>query len=99
MLVRLADMLPSATKVCVVADRGFGDRKLYGVLTDELHFDYVIRFRANIKVMAADGEARTAADWVGANGRATLLREATVTAEHYPVGAVLCVRDPNMKGA
>lgn len=98
-LVRLADMLPSETKVCVVADRGFGDRKLYRVLTDELHFDYVIRFRGNIKVTAADGEARTALGWVGENGRPALLRDAMVTAEQYPVGAVLCVRDPDMKGA
>jgi len=98
-LVRLADMLPSETKVCIVADRGFGDRKLYRVLTEELHFDYVIRFRGNIKVMAADGEMRTAIGWVGENGRPTLLRDAMVTAEDYPVGAVLCVRDPAMKGA
>ena len=74
-LVRLADMLPPETKVCIVADRGFGDRKLYRVLTEELHFDYVIRFRGNIKVMAADGETRVAIGWVGANGRATLLRD------------------------
>ena len=98
-LVRLADMLPSEIKVCIVADRGFGDQKLYRVLTEELHFDYVIRFRGNIKVTAADGEARTALGWVGANGRPTLLRDAMVTADRYPVGAVLCVRDPDMKGA
>jgi hypothetical protein len=38
--------------------RGFGDHKLYQVLTDDLKFDYLIRFRGNIKVTAADGEAR-----------------------------------------
>ena len=98
-LVRLADMLPSDIKVCIVADRGFGDQKLYRVLTEELHFDYVIRFRGNIKVTAVDGEARTALGWVGGNGRPTLLRDAMVTADQYPVGAVLCVRDPDMKAA
>ena len=98
-LVRLADMLPAGTKVCVVADRGFGDRKLYRVLTEELHFDYVIRFRGNIKVTAAGGESRGALGWVGENGRPVLLRGAKVTAEEYPVGAVLCVREPDMKGA
>ena len=98
-LVRLAEMLPSETKVCIVADRGFGDRKLYRLLSEELHFDYVIRFRGNIKVMAEGGEERTALGWVGGNGRPTLLRGATVTAEQYAVGAVLCVRDPDMKGA
>ena len=30
-------------KFCIVADRGFGDHKLYQVLTEELKFDYVIR--------------------------------------------------------
>src|SRR6266581_6330212 len=49
-LVRLADMLPADIKVCVVADRGFGDQKLYRVLTEELNFNYIIRFRGNIKV-------------------------------------------------
>ena len=70
MLVRLAEMLPPDVKVCIVADRGFGDQKLYRVLTEELQFDYVIRFRGNIKVTAADGEQRTAAAWVGPGGRA-----------------------------
>jgi hypothetical protein len=36
-------------KVCIVADRGFGDHKLYEVLTEELKFDYVIRFRGNTR--------------------------------------------------
>jgi transposase len=98
-LVRLADMLPAGVKVCIVADRGFGDQKLYRVLTEELQFDYVIRFRGNIKVTAADGEQRTALGWVGPGGRATVLRGARVTADQYHVGTVLCVRDKDMKGA
>ena len=52
-------------------------------LSEELKFDYVIRFRGNITVTAADGEARPAADWVGPGGRACLLRGALVTAERY----------------
>lgn len=62
-LVCLADALPADIKVCIVADRGFGDQKLYRVLTEELKFDYVIRFRGNITVTAAGGEVRTAAAW------------------------------------
>ena len=38
-LVRLAELLPAGIKVCIVADRGFGDQKLYKLLTEELHFD------------------------------------------------------------
>ena len=95
-LVRLADALPADIAVCIVADRGFGDQKLYRVLTEELKFDYVIRFRGNITVTAADGEARTAAAWVGPRGRACVLRNALVTTEHYQVGTVLCVQDKAM---
>ena len=44
-LVRLAELLPPHIKVCVLADRGFGDQNLYRLLSEQLHFDYVIRFR------------------------------------------------------
>src|SRR5664279_3679296 len=67
-LVRLAEALPADVKVLIVADRGFGDQKLYRVLTEELKFDYLIRFRGNIAVTSAEGETRTAANW-GWNGR------------------------------
>src|SRR3954454_22546279 len=109
-LVRLAEALPAEVRVRIVADRGFGDQKLYRVLTEELKFDFVIRFRGNIMVTAADGEARAAADWVGAGGgarvlprgpgaagRARVLRRATVTAAGYEVGAVVCVQAKGMK--
>ncbi len=98
-LVRLAELLPAETKVCIIADRGFGDQKLYKMLTEELCFDYVIRFRGNIAVTAATGETRTAATWVQAGGRARVLRGAEVTAECYRVATVVCVQDPDMKQA
>jgi len=96
-LVRLAEVLPAAVRVRIVADRGFGDHKLYRVLTEELKFDFVIRFRGNITVTAADGEARPAAEWVGAGGRARVLSGATVTAAGYPVATVVCVQAKDMK--
>ncbi len=96
-LVRLAEVLPADVRVRIVADRGFGDHKLYRVLTEELKFDFVIRFRGNITVTAADGETRPAADWVGAGGRARVLRGAMVTATGYRVGAVVCVQAKDMK--
>jgi Transposase DDE domain len=95
-LVRLAEMLPAEVRVRIVADRGFGDHKLHRVLTEELRFDFVIRFRGNITV-TADGETRSAAEWVGAGGRARVLRGATVTAERHEVGTVVCVRAKDMK--
>ena len=96
-LVRLAELLPAETKVCIVADRGFGDQKLYRMLTEELCFDYVIRFRGNIAVTATTGETRTAAAWVRANGGARVLRGAEVNADRYRVGTVVCVQEPDMQ--
>jgi hypothetical protein len=37
-LRRLAEVLPTGVRVTAVADRGFGDQKLYCVLTEELRF-------------------------------------------------------------
>lgn len=96
-LRRLSEVVPPGCRVTILADRGFGDHKLYRVLTEELKFDFVIRFRGNIAVTATDGEARAAADWVGAGGRARTLRGAAVTAEAYPVATVVCVRAKGMK--
>ncbi len=63
-LARLAEVLPEGVAVTILADRGFGDTKLFGFL-DTLGFAYVIRgfayvirFRGNIHVTAADGETR-----------------------------------------
>ena len=97
-LVRLSEALPAGVKVTILADRGFGDHKLFRLLGD-LGFGYVIRFRENINVTAADGERRLAADWVGKGGRARTLRAARVTAAESPVGAVVCVHAKGMKNA
>jgi hypothetical protein len=95
-LARLAEVMPQGVKVTILADRGFGDTKLFSYLTD-LGFDYVIRFRGNIHVTAADGERRLAADWIGKAGRARKLRDASMTASGCTVGAVVCVHAKDMK--
>jgi hypothetical protein len=56
-LARLAKVLPKGVAVTILADRGFGDTKLFDFL-NTLGFAYVIRFRGNIRVSAADGETR-----------------------------------------
>jgi Transposase DDE domain len=96
-LIDLAEALPDSIKVCIIADRGFGSQKLYRLLAEELKFDYVIRFRGNIIVTAADGQARAAADWVAPAGRTRVLRDARVTEDRYQVGSVICVHDKAMK--
>ena len=56
-LLRLSQVLPAGVAVTILADRGFGDHKLFAFLKN-LGFGYVIRFRGNIHVTDAAGEAR-----------------------------------------
>src|SRR3954451_13418560 len=63
-LVRLKELAPPGCAVTILADRGFGDYKLFAFL-DDLRFGYVIRFRFHIHVTDATGETRPASDWVG----------------------------------
>ena len=95
-LRRLAERVPPGCRVTILADRGFGDQKLFAFL-GELGFGYVIRFRGNIRVAAEDGETKPAAEWVGKGGRARKLRHARVTAQGRQVGAVVCVHAKGMK--
>ena len=97
-LVRLAKVLPEGVKVTILADRGFGDHKLFKFL-NELGFQYIIRFRGNIRVTAADGVTKLAVDWVGKDGRSRKLRNATITGSDCPIGAVVCVHGKEMKEA
>ena len=97
-LNRLKETLPEGVGVTILADRGFGDIKLFKFL-EALGFHYVIRIRGNIHVSAVDGETRLAADWVGMGGRARKLRDAEITAARQKIGAVVCVKAAGMKEA
>jgi Transposase DDE domain len=99
LLVRFKEVLPEGVKVTVLADRGFGDTKLYDFLKQDLGFDFVIRFRGNILVTDDKGETRKAQDWVGVGGRAKTLRNAKVTALSCIVPTVVCVKAAGMKQA
>jgi Transposase DDE domain len=45
----MKEVLPNDVHVTVLADRGFGDTKLYDFLHTDLGFDFVIRFRGTQK--------------------------------------------------
>jgi Transposase DDE domain len=95
-LRRLAELIPAGCRVTILADRGFGDQKLFAFLAT-LGFGYVIRFRGNIHVTDVDGTTRPATEWVGKGGRARKLPDARVTAKGQQVGAVVCVHAKDMK--
>ena len=98
-LVRLKEALGDGVKATILADRGFGDAKLFGFL-GKLGFEYVVRFRGDTFVTAADGETRHAGDFVGVNGRARKLVRAKVSkGTQQEVGAVVCVKAKGMKEA
>ena len=88
-------MAPSVA-ITLLADRGFGDQKLYELLA-LLGWDYVIRFRGAILVENAAGEVRPASDWVRPGGRAFLIHGAKVTADLASVPGVVLVHARNMK--
>lgn len=99
LLLRLRAAVPKAVRVTVLADRGFGDQKLYAFLRGELGFDYVIRFRGGIRVTSAAGVARKAEEWLRPDGRLLELRGAGVTADDAPVERIVRVRARGMKEA
>ena len=99
-LGRLIECAPPATQVSltILADRGFGDQKLYeGLEKSGLH--YVIRFRECIIVEDGTGQAKPAGEWVPPNTRPLLIKNARVTNQRTRVGAVVVVKDEGMKEA
>lgn len=95
-ILRLHEVLPLGVKVTWLADRGFGDQKLYQFLT-ALGFDFIIRFRGVVAVERVDGDDRTAGQWVSPNGRIRHLRGARVTQDRDALDSVVCVKARGMK--
>lgn len=94
-LEQLQRWLPGV-QATVLADWGFGDQKLYSFLI--LHdWQYVIRFRDNILVTSAEGERKTAREWIADTGRPRKLVLAKVTADESMVPAVVIAWDRKMK--
>lgn len=82
-------------RLTLLADRGFGDRKLYELL--KLYgWDFVVRFKGNILV-EHDGTKKPAKEWIQASGRALMLKDVRITEAATPLAAVVVVRDKKMK--
>lgn len=94
MVGRLGQAIDPKVSIELLADRGFGDQKLYELL-GFLGWDYTIRFRGNITV-EHKGERKPAAQWLPKSGRATKLPHAQVTGGGTKVGAVVVVQHKGM---
>lgn len=97
-ITRFAEVLPPGVRVTLLADRGFGDQKLYGLL-GAIGFGYAIRFREIISVTDSNGVTRTAGEWVPSDSSARMIRNAEVTQDRCRIPAVVCVKEPEMKDA
>ena len=97
LLERLHECLPPNIRITLLADRGFGDQKLYRFL-QTLGWDFIIRFRGVIQVEIND-ERKKASEWIPTSGRATKLMGARVTRTRAEVPAVVVVRARKMKEA
>jgi hypothetical protein len=93
---RLHDAIARDVAVVLLADRAFGDQKLYALLTT-FGWDFVIRFRGAILVEDAHGSQKPAEQWVPSTGRATMLKQARVTSDRALVPAVVVVHQAKMR--
>ena len=98
LIERLHECLVDDVKITVLADRGFGDQKLYRLL-QTLGWDFAIRFRGVIQVEDASGTRKPAHAWIPESGRATMIRNAKVTRTKAEVPAVVVVHAKGMKEA
>ena len=98
LLEQLRAAIPETVSVTILADRGFGDQKLYEYLRT-LNFDFVIRFRGNVLVTSATGKSQKAEEWLRSDGRLQTLSQATVTTDETTVARVVIVRAAGMKEA
>jgi hypothetical protein len=96
-LERLHEIVPPRVDITVLADRGFGDQKLFALL-DALGWTYAIRFRGVIKVTHA-GRTLPARDWIPASGHAKMLRDVGITDDRSPIPAVVLKHQKGMKEA
>jgi hypothetical protein len=98
LLALLHDSLPNDIDITVLADRGFGDQKLYEYL-ETLGWRFVIRFRECILVTTDDGITLPAAERVPVTGHAKMLRNVRVTRDKAAVPAVVLKHQKGMKEA
>jgi hypothetical protein len=96
LLEHLSESMPEGVRTTILADRGFGDQQRYRKITD-LGMDYVIRFREGILLTDSLGNTAPATEWLSKTGRAINLKNLSVTADRYPVPAIVMVRDPRMQ--
>lgn len=96
LLSSLKEALGDEIDVTVVADRGFGDHKLFEFIRDDLKWNYLIRFKQGTFVCDANGQTQKASDWLRARGRVVAIPDAKITVERADVPLVVLLHDHEM---
>ena len=97
MIRRLHELLPADVKITLLADRGFGDQKLFTYL-GLLGWSYAIRFRQAIHLTVAE-RMMPASKWVPITGHAKMLRDVLITGKKTSIPAVVLKHQKGMKEA
>jgi len=97
LLAKLHHILPPTVCVTILADRGFGDAKLYDYIDKTLGWKFIIRFRGLIQVTGQAGVPIPARELVPARGRAAAYDNVELTARRILVPRVVAVHDKRMK--
>jgi hypothetical protein len=85
-LERLHSMMPEGVRVTIIADRGFGDHKLYHFLEMRFGWDYIIRFREVIQVTSAKGDDEGWCSGTSGGARSRKEHERPLVYCHQPLG-------------
>ena len=88
--------LPHGVTVTLMADRGFGDTKLFDHLLDIQGFDFIIRFKQCYTISSPHYSGK-AKDAVPRNGRIRVIRDARITGNKRGPYAVVLVKAKKMK--
>jgi len=94
---RLHEILPAEVNVTLLADRGFGDQKLFAYL-GVLGWSYAIRFRQAIQVTQGE-RTLPASKWIPLSGHAKMLRNVQITEDKTSIPAVVLKHQKGMKEA
>lgn len=94
---RLHEILPTDVTVTLLADRGFGDQKMFAYL-GVLGWSYAIRFRQLIQVTHGE-RSLPASKWVPLTGHAKMLRDVGITEAKTSIPAVVLKHQKGMKEA
>jgi len=88
--------LPEDVTVTMIADRGFGDTKLFDHLLHIPGFDFIVRFKKCYITQSADYSGKVE-DGVPRNGRIRVLRDALLTGKRRGPHTIVLVKAKKMK--